>query len=95
MMADPVAEAMGPLMDSLYARWIEQDVDAGIVDPDIFYERQRDRQAYEERLSWDEAAAADLSHQPEGPPDPQPDDADYLADLADMGIEPHEYEERR
>ena len=106
-MADPLAGAMGPLMDTLAARAIERAVDAGEIDPDLYYERWRDRQAYEQRLSWDEGEAADLSHRPEEPPDPQADydsaareqddpldeeeDA-YLNDLADMGIEAHEYE---
>jgi len=43
-MTDPTAEAMAPLMNTLAVRAIERAVDAGELDPDLYYERRRDRQ---------------------------------------------------
>ena len=108
-MADPLAGAMGPLMDTLAARAIERAVDAGEIDPDLYYERWRDRQIEDMVQADADTRAGEMLHskdepddEDEEPPrvvdaegrelDPEPDYTDYLAALADMGIEPHEYE---
>jgi len=124
-MTDELAGAMQPMMDTLYARWLEEDIDAGLVDPDMFYESQRERQiedmvqadadtrAGEMRHSQDEPDDEDeepgydsdeqeirdhlgreLGGNPKSAPFPDTAEDEYLEMLADMGLEPHDYEER-
>lgn len=105
-MTDPVAEAMQPLMNTLAARAIERAVDAGEIDPDLYYERWRDRQIEDMVQADADTRAGEMLHSKDEPDDEDEEpltdmhaggtsDVEYQEMLAEMGVEAHEWEEHR